>query len=91
MPSLLLGHGHVPREGDAVLGLYPLTDEVRTEQAQEPQRVAQLRAMIEAKITELGVSGPQAMGQVIGAVKQQAGNAADGALIARLVKETLTK
>jgi uncharacterized protein YqeY len=31
------------------------------------------------------------MGQVIGAVKQQAGNAADGALIARLVKETLTK
>ena len=51
----------------------------------------ELRAMIEAKITELGVSGPQTMGQVIGAVKQQAGNAADGALIARLVKETLTK
>lgn len=51
----------------------------------------ELRAMIKAKITELGVSGPQAMGQVIGAVKQQAGNAADGALIARLVKETLTK
>lgn len=51
----------------------------------------ELRAMIEAKITELGVSVPQAMGQVIGAVKQQAGNAADGALIARLVKETLTK
>ena len=51
----------------------------------------ELRTMIEAKIAELGVSGPQAMGQVIGAVKQQAGNAADGALIARLVKETLTK
>lgn len=51
----------------------------------------ELRAMIEAKIAELGVSGPQAMGQVIGAVKQQAGNTADGALVARLVKETLTK
>lgn len=49
----------------------------------------ELRTIIESKITELGVSGPQAMGQVIGAVKQQVGNSADGAAVARIVKETL--
>lgn len=42
-----------------------------------------------ATIAELGVSGPQAMGQVIGAVKGKLGNAADGGTIARLVKEAL--
>jgi len=49
----------------------------------------ELREIIKAKIVELGVSGPQAMGQVIGAIKQQVGNSADGALIAKIVKETL--
>lgn len=37
-------------------------------------------------IAELGLSGPQAMGQVIGAVKAKLGNAADGATVARIVK-----
>lgn len=50
---------------------------------------AELVGIIEAKIADLGVSGPQAMGQVIGAVKQQVGTSADGALIAKLVKEKL--
>lgn len=49
-----------------------------------------LREIVTAKITELGASGPQAMGQVIGAVKQQVGNSADGATLARLVKESLS-
>jgi uncharacterized protein len=49
----------------------------------------ELRAIITAKISELGVSGPQGMGQVIGAVKQQVGNSADGAVIAKIVKEQL--
>lgn len=49
----------------------------------------EIRAIVTAKIAELGVSGPGAMGQVIGAVKQQVGNTADGALVARIVKETL--
>lgn len=40
-------------------------------------------------IKELGVSGPQAMGQVIGAVKAKLGSAADGGTIARLVKDAL--
>lgn len=58
-----------------------------------PQQLGEdeLKTIVAAKITELGVSGPQAMGQVIGAVKAQAGNAADGALVARLVKEALNK
>lgn len=46
------------------------------------------KAVIET-IKELGVSGPQAMGQVIGAVKAKLGSAADGGTIARLVKEAL--
>lgn len=56
-----------------------------------PQQLSEveLKEIIAAKISELGVSGPQAMGQVIGAVKAQAGTAADGAVVARLVKEAL--
>ena len=50
-----------------------------------------LREIVVAKITELNASGPQAMGQVIGAVKQQVGNAADGAMLATIVKESLNK
>jgi uncharacterized protein YqeY len=40
-------------------------------------------------IADLGLSGPAAMGQVIGAVKKELGNAADGATVARLVKNAL--
>ncbi len=56
-----------------------------------PQQISEdeLRGVVEAKIAELGVSGSQAMGQVIGAVKQQVGNTADGTLIASIVKEKL--
>ena len=45
--------------------------------------------LIDEVIAATGASGPQAMGQVIGQVKGKAGAAADGALIARLVKEKL--
>ncbi|MFZ2544826.1 MAG: GatB/YqeY domain-containing protein [Candidatus Saccharimonadales bacterium] len=48
-----------------------------------------IREIVVAKIAELGASGPQMMGQVIGAVKQQVGNTADGATLARIVKENL--
>lgn len=40
-------------------------------------------------IAELGVNGLSGMGQVIGAVKKELGNSANGALIARLVKNAL--
>lgn len=49
-----------------------------------------IRAMVQAAITETGASSPAQMGQVIGAVKAKAGTAGDGALIARITKEELT-
>jgi len=48
-----------------------------------------IKKTIDETIAALGVSGPQAMGQVIGAVKGKLGNTADGGTIARLVKEAL--
>lgn len=50
---------------------------------------ADIKKTIDETIAALGVTGPQAMGQVIGAVKGKLGNAADGGTIARLVKEAL--
>ncbi len=49
-----------------------------------------IKAVVEETVTTLGVSGPAAMGQVIGVVKGKLGNAADGATVARLVKEALS-
>ncbi len=40
-------------------------------------------------ISRTDAKGPQAMGQVIGQIKAQAGASADGAVIARIVKEKL--
>jgi uncharacterized protein YqeY len=48
-----------------------------------------IKTVINETIASIGVSGPAAMGQVIGAVKGKLGNAADGGTIARLVKEAL--
>jgi uncharacterized protein YqeY len=50
-----------------------------------------IQAIVEKKIAELTVSGPAAMGQVIGAVKAEVGTSADGATIANIVKTTLNK
>ncbi len=50
---------------------------------------AELTKLIDEVISQTGANGTQAMGQVIGQVKAKAGPAADGALIARLVKEKL--
>ena len=49
----------------------------------------EIKKVIDETIAALGVSGPQAMGQVIGAVKGKLGSSADGGTIARLVKEAL--
>lgn len=48
-----------------------------------------LQEVIETVVTELQPAGIKDMGRVIGAVKAKTGNAADGAMIAKLVKETL--
>ena len=50
---------------------------------------AELGQAIDGVIAGLGVTGPQAMGRVIGAVKQAVGGQADGSRIARMVKERL--
>lgn len=50
---------------------------------------ADIKKAVDETIAALGVSGSQAMGQVIGAVKGKLGNTADGGTIARLVKEAL--
>lgn len=49
-----------------------------------------IKKTIDETIAAMGVSGPAAMGQVIGAVKGKLGNTADGGTIARLVKEALS-
>jgi hypothetical protein len=49
----------------------------------------ELAKLVDAAIAEQGAEGMQAMGKVIGAVKAEVGNSADGSVIARLVKERL--
>jgi hypothetical protein len=47
--------------------------------------------LIDKAIEETGANSIQAMGQVISKVRQTAGPAADGAMIARIVKDKLSK
>lgn len=51
---------------------------------------AEVAQLVDQAIQELGANNPQAMGQVIGKVKAETKGAADGALIAKVVKEKLT-
>lgn len=51
----------------------------------------ELSAEIDKVINELGANGPQAMGQVIGAVKQRVGAKSDGGRIAAAVKKRLAQ
>lgn len=66
------------READ-ILGKY------LPQQLSEPE----LKTVVDAKVAELGATDSKMMGQVIGAVKQEVGTTADGAMIAKLVKEAL--
>ena len=54
---------------------------------------AEISKIVEEVIAIAGMNDVsiQKMGQVIGAVKSKVGNAADGALVAKIVKEKLTK
>jgi len=49
----------------------------------------ELSAIVDEVIAGLSVSGPQAMGQAIGQVKQKTAGQADGGRIAQMVKEKL--
>ena len=48
-----------------------------------------IKAAVDQAIVATGATSAAMMGQVIGAVKSQLGNSADGGIIARLVKEAL--
>jgi uncharacterized protein YqeY len=50
-----------------------------------------IRALVDKTVSEAGDVSMQQMGQIIGQVKGQAGPTADGAVIARLVKERLSQ
>lgn len=50
---------------------------------------AEIQQLVDEAVAELKPEGMKDMGRVIGAVKAQAGNSADGALIAKLVKDSI--
>lgn len=50
----------------------------------------EIQKLVEQTIDEMGATGMQSMGVVIGAIKQKVGNTADGATVARLVKQALS-
>lgn len=56
-----------------------------------PQQLSEdeIRAIAKLVIEEMDNVGPSMMGQVIGGVKAKAGNSADGATVARVVKDLL--
>jgi uncharacterized protein YqeY len=57
-----------------------------------PQQLSEgdIQNLVETTINEMGATGMQSMGLVIAAVKQKAGNTADGATVARFVKQALS-
>lgn len=57
----------------------------------EAMSEADIAALVEKAVAASGDVSMQQMGQIIGQVKAQAGAAADGAVIARLVKERLSQ
>lgn len=55
----------------------------------EQMSEAEIQALVDQVIAEVKPEGMKDIGRVIGAVKSRAGNAADGAMIANLVKNSL--
>lgn len=56
-----------------------------------PQQLSEeeIAVIVDEEVANLGESGPQAMGKVIGSVKARTGSTADGAIIAKIVKTKL--
>ncbi len=77
--------GGAQQKADKELAEKAIIDAYLPEQLSE----AELAKLIDEIIAEQGAEGMQAMGKVIGAVKAKTGNSADGALVAKLVKERL--
>ena len=49
----------------------------------------EIEVIVRRIISELGVTSPAGLGQVIGAVKKELGNSADGSVVAKIVKNAL--
>lgn len=79
--------GGRPEKADAELAEKALIETYLPKQLDE----AAIAQIIEATVNELGVSDMKGLGQVIAAVKTKTAGAADGGLIARLVKERLSQ
>jgi uncharacterized protein YqeY len=58
-----------------------------------PQMMSEdeIRAAVQAKIAELGISSPKEMGKLMGALTQALAGKADGKVVADMVKEELNK
>jgi len=65
--------------------------EILTKFLPEPMGEEELQELIEATVVALGAADIKDMGKVIAAVKEEVGPRADGATVAKLVKERLGK
>lgn len=65
--------------------------EVKVMSVYIPQQLSEddIKLVVDRIISDLGITSPSAFGQVIGVVKKELGNSADGALVAKLVKNAL--
>lgn len=77
--------GNSPERVTAELAEKEIIDKYLPQQMSD----AELEAVIDKVIKDGGASGPQAMGLVIGVVKQQVGGQADGGRIAQIVRAKL--
>lgn len=50
----------------------------------------EVKAAVSAKITEVGATGPQDMGKVMGALSKELAGKAEGQMISKIVKEVLS-
>lgn len=85
--AALYVQGGAQDKADAELAEKAIIDEYLPAQLSE----AELTKLIDEAIQSTGAASPAQMGQVIGVVKAKAGASADGALVARLVKERLSQ
>jgi uncharacterized protein YqeY len=81
----LYTQGGNAEKAEAELAEKKVIEKYLPEQASEEE----IAAAVDKAIAETSAAGPQAMGQVIGKVKQQLGAAADGSVVARIAKERL--
>lgn len=78
--------GGSKERADAELNEYKIIQQYLPEQLSD----VDLNDLVEKVIKDLGASGLQAMGKVIGEVKKRSAGQADGGKIAQIVKEKLT-